>query len=99
MSIQDPDINDPLKISREGLTLVKNWERAKEDFRQAQLTLDNRRNAYKAAEAALAKWMLPHDIQPNEKIAVWVGNNLIQIRAAGSAPNDDHTISIRQRTK
>lgn len=88
-----------INVSREGLDLIKAWENAKSAEMRARHELHKCETALMNAHNALAKWMLPHDAKPGEKFGVWVGNDLIQVQAAGSCPNDDHTITVRQRTK
>lgn len=45
----------------------------------------------------LAKWLLPGDAKPGEKIAVWYGDSLVQVEA----PHDGQkpTITVRTRGK
>ena len=99
MAIDTTRAVEGINVAKEGLDLIKDWERASHQAIRARIAHKEADEVLKLAEGKLAKWMLPHDAKPGEKFGVWVGNDLIQVEAAGSCPNDDHIITIRQRTK
>jgi hypothetical protein len=84
------------ELTSEGTRLVKAWlgaqdevERAKSRLRSAECDLAN-------TQKALAKWMLPEDAKPGEKIAVWYVDSLIQVEV----PLQGHMtipVTIRKR--
>ncbi len=92
-------MSEGINVSKEGLDLIKTWEIATSAHKRALQEVNARFIDLQNAERLLCKWMLPHDAKPGEKFGVWVGNDLIQVEVAGSCPNDNHFITVRQRTK
>ncbi len=99
MMIDSTYQSEGINVSREGMELIKTWESARKNEINARHALNRAETELMNAHDKLAKWMLPHDAKPGEKFGVWVGNDLIQVEAAGSCPNDNHIITVRQRTK
>lgn len=88
-----------MDVSRDGDKLIKDWlhaqrrlEGAKREVNSAECDLLNSTNA-------LAKWMLPDDAKPGEKIAVWYGDSLIQVEPppCHPVPGGDAKVTVRQR--
>ena len=78
-----------------GKRLINSWVaaqdrlvRAKSEVNGAECDVSNTRNA-------LARWMLPEDVKPGEKIAIWYGDSLIQVEHVG--PNYDAIVTVRTR--
>lgn len=69
------------RLTADGEALVKSWvsavqrvERLKAELNRATCDRDN-------TESALSKWLLPPDAVVGEKVAVWLGDSLIQATA------------------
>lgn len=89
-------VRDHRQVVPEGERLVKAWlsetemlERARGEVRRRECDLANSANA-------LAKWMLPDDAKPGEKIAIWYGDSLIQVEKHAEMGRDP-VITIRKR--
>ena len=76
-----------------GLRLIKIWECATKAVEIAESRLVKHKFDANRAEQELAKWLLPHDHAPCEKIAVWHGNELIQVVAG--MPGMKHRVTMR----
>jgi hypothetical protein len=59
-------------LVREFLASQEALERARQDVNRAECNRNN-------AERALAKWLMPSDMEPGEKIGVWRGDSLFQV--------------------
>lgn len=77
MATAIPRAEEPL--IHEGSTLVKNWLGAQERLRRAESEVVSAQVDVANSARDLAKWMLPDDAKPGEKIAMWHGDSLIQI--------------------
>lgn len=66
-------------VTREGEQHLKQWLNCREETRRAKEALNRAECAEANAHSALAKWLMPHDMKPNEKIGVWVGDSLFQV--------------------
>lgn len=90
-------------LTTEGERRVETWLRAKRNTNRASVELDNARLAESNAECELAKWLLPDDVRPGEKIAVWYGDSLIQVEfpfaggggGGSSGGGGNTTVSVR----
>lgn len=82
----------------EGVRLIKDWERAKRSLENAKSAVNSAECDLANATNVLAKWMLPSDAAPGEKICVWHLDALIQVEA-GKEPTSqyDAIITIRKR--
>jgi hypothetical protein len=66
-------------VTREGSAHIKRFLGAQEDLRRAHSAVSSAECEVSNAEAALAKWLMPPDMKPDEKIGVWVGDSLFQV--------------------
>ena len=66
-------------VTREGERLLKHWLEAQEETRRAKERLSRAECDESIAHSALATWLMPPDMKPNEKIGVWVGDSLFQV--------------------
>lgn len=64
-------------------------ERAKSGVNGAECDLAN-------AERELAKWLMPADMAPGEKIAVWRGDSLFQVELA---PIKSHAVGGQEHVR
>lgn len=87
------------EVTHDGEQHIKAWlsaqerlQRAKDELNRAQCDLANSTNA-------LAKWILPEDAKPGEKICVWYYDALIQVEPSPHHPNPggDAIITTRKR--
>lgn len=86
------------ELTSEGERLVKAWLDAKQEVDRTKSHLNRAECDVTNTQNALAKWMLPEDAKPGEKIAVWYGDSLIQVEV----PLQSHMtapITIRKRGK
>ena len=84
------------KATMEGAELIKRWERAKRSLEQAKSAVNSAECELANAANALAKWMLPEDVKPGEKICIWHLDSLIQVEATKDTMADAK-ITIRKR--
>lgn len=89
----------------EGQRLVDDWLAAQEVTKDARNRLRLANNAEREVHDVLAKWLMPHDAKPGEKIAVWSGNVLAQVEVGGVVSGDGDpraisstTVTLRSRT-
>lgn len=68
-------ISDGERLVSAYLYAQEQLERAKREVIGSECSLNN-------AEEALAKWLMPADMAPGEKIAVWRGDSLFQVELA-----------------
>ena len=83
-------------LTAEGMRLVRAWLDQQREIAIAEQRLSDARSALAVHRRALAAWLLPDDAKPGEKIAVWLGDSLIQ----AEAPTGDHceaVITVRKR--
>jgi hypothetical protein len=66
-------------VTREGERLLKQWLECLEGTRRAKEYLSRAECAEVNAHRDLAKWLMPPDMKPSEKIGVWVGDSLFQV--------------------
>jgi hypothetical protein len=66
-------------LTSEGDRRVSIYLAAQENLRRAKSTLGSAECDASNAEASLAKWLMPSDMKPGEKIAVWRGDSLFQV--------------------
>ena len=69
-------------VTTEGSRLIARWLGAVRDVELAQGSLRTAENSEINAQAALAKWLMPSDMKPGEKVAVWHGDSLFQVELA-----------------
>lgn len=69
-------------VTREGSRLIATWLAASESLERARSSVNRASCDLANAEAALAKWLMPDDMKPGEKIAVWEGDSLFQVELA-----------------
>lgn len=67
------------ELTSEGTRLVKDWLGAKERLEKLKREVTRAECDLSNTQTALAKWMLPQDAKPGEKIAVWHHDSLIQV--------------------
>lgn len=63
----------------EGERLVSAYLHAHEELERAKRDVTGSECSVRTAEEALAKWLMPADMKPGEKIAVWRGDSLFQV--------------------
>jgi hypothetical protein len=63
---------------------------AKAELNRAEIELSN-------SQAALVKWLLPDDAQAGEKIAIWYGDDLIQVTVHNSRDPYNADVQIRRK--
>lgn len=80
----------------EGTRLIKNWEVAKRDLERARSAVNSAECELANSTNALAKWLLPDDAIPGEKICVWHLDSLIQVEATADGMSDAK-ITLRTR--
>lgn len=96
-------------LTREGENLVRNWLTSQEHVRQQRSALNSAECDEANCHSALAKWLIPEDAKPGEKIAVWFGDSLIQVEVGGVPQGETHNgfaqaltstkVTIRKRGK
>lgn len=82
----------------EGERLIKQWLSATERLERAKSEKNSAECDVVNAQNALAKWLLPDDAKPGEKIAVWFGDSLIQAEVPQEIGRDAK-VTIRTRGK
>lgn len=82
-------------VTSEGEQKILRWLRAKEAQEQAERELNRRQCDTSNSKNDLAKWMVPGDAKPGEKIAIWYGDSLIQVEV--NNPGHDHIVTVRSR--
>lgn len=86
------------EVASEGRRLIDRWTAADKELRSAQSRLNSAECEAANAKQAMAKWLLPEDAKPGEKLAIWYGDgSLIQVEVAELGR--DHIITVRQRGK
>jgi hypothetical protein len=66
-------------LIREGENLVAIFLAAQTELERQKSVLSGAECELRNAESELAKWLMPDDMQPGEKIAVWRGDSLFQV--------------------
>lgn len=84
-----------MEVTSDGKELIKRWLDAKSLLHRAEAEVSRRIADDKEAKQLLAKWLLPDDAQPGEKIAVWFGDSLIQVTKGYQ--NYPHEVAVRTR--
>lgn len=70
-----PDVTDKRRhFIKQWLLMQHRVDAAKKEVTRAECDLSN-------AETALAKWLAPSDMEPGEKIGVWYGDSLFQVKS------------------
>lgn len=88
------------KVMPEGEKLIERWERANDQVKRCERALNSAQCEAANSKNALAKWMLPADFEPGEKISVWYGKELIQVTAPDtSRVGSEPKITKRRRAK
>lgn len=85
-------------VTSEGKRLIDQWVRSRDHVAQLKRQLNSAECDMMNNHNALAKWLLPDDAKPGEKIAVWHGDNLVQVEVAGGL-HGDHLVTVRTRGK
>jgi|SRR5581483_1354338 len=95
-------------VTREGERLLSCWLNAQEELQRAKNAVSRGECEVRNTESALAKWLMPPDMKPDEKIGVWVGDSLFQVelepRDSFSGDGERHVsyepkVTIRTRGK
>jgi len=84
------------QASMEGARLIERWEQSKKGLERAKSAVNSAECELANATNALAKWMLPEDVKPGEKICVWHIDSLIQVEASADGRHDA-VVTIRKR--
>ena len=88
-------------VTREGERLLKCWLESQEGTRRAKESLTRAECTESNAHSELAKWLMPPDMKPTEKIGVWVGDSLFQVemieRTAHSANGGESHVSYEPK--
>lgn len=71
------------EVTADGKILIQAWLAAQERVARLTTQVQEARKDVGTAEVALAKWLMPEDARPGEKIAVWFGDSLIQVEVGG----------------
>jgi len=87
---------EPDTATGEGKRLIERWEQAKKGLEYAKSQVNSAECELANATNALAKWMLPEDAAPGEKICVWHLDALIQVEASKDGMHDA-IVTIRKR--
>jgi len=75
-------------VTQEGLTKVRNWLRAKDEVRIRQAALEKAQAELDQCADEFARWILPPDRRPQEKISVWIWDSLFSAELVGASPGD-----------
>lgn len=95
-------------VTREGERVIQRWLDAQEDVKAAKSALTRAECEDANAHSALAKWLMPSDMKPGEKIGVWVGDSLFQVElverkaypaGVGGEPHITHEPKVTVRTR
>jgi hypothetical protein len=65
-----------------GFACIKRYIDSRARLDQAERSLRVAQGEATDAECELAKWLMPKDMKPGEKIAVWAGDSLFQVELA-----------------
>lgn len=94
-------------VTADGSRLIQDWIQATQRVRRLKEELNGAECAASNAEQALAKWLMPGDMKPGEKIAVWHLDSLFQVEipmvtqySEGGSPRQvpgDPKVTIRTR--
>lgn len=77
MASPGPDSYSKSQVTSDTERLVKNWLEAQEELRTAITNQQRKTTELHQAAEALAKFLLPADVKPGEKIGIWYGDSLI----------------------
>lgn len=82
-------------LTRDGRRVVEDWLANQAELEAARRVVMQRETDVASAAVAVAKWLLPDDAKPGEKIAVWYLDSLIQaeVMPHGTPPK----ITLRTR--
>ena len=94
-------------VTAEGSRLITYWLQAIETVDRAKSGLSRAQTDEMNAQEALAKWLMPTDMKPGEKIAVWHGDSLFQVELAprerisvpGGEVHTDYVPKVTIRTR
>lgn len=94
-------------VTAEGSRLITRWLQAVDGVERAKSALNRTQTEELNAQAELAKWLMPADMKPGEKIAVWHGDSLFQVELApresfsvpGGERHIDHEPKVTVRTR
>jgi len=67
------------ELTSEGMRLVADYLGSIQSVQQAKDRLGSAECDLSNTERALAKWLMPSDMKPGEKIGVWLGDSLFQV--------------------
>lgn len=85
------------EASPDGQRLIANWLKATEQVDLYKRELNRAECNEQNAHNELAKWMVPSDAKPGEKIAIWHGDSLFQVEVFGHGRDPKVTIRTRGR--
>src|SRR5262245_32254675 len=83
-------------LTSEGTRLVQAWLAAQDRLRRANSEVVTAECDVSNSQSALAKWMLPEDAKPGEKICVWHGDSLIEVEVP-LRTNEQARVTVRKR--
>lgn len=94
-------------VTSEGARLIAAFLAAQKSVDMARSALNSAECDRDNSERALAKWLMPSDMKPGEKIAVWHGDSLFQVELApresfsteGGASHIDYEPKVTVRTR
>jgi hypothetical protein len=93
-------------VTADGSRLISEWLRAQESVERIRESLSSANSSLRHSEEQLAKWLIPEDAKPGEKIAVWFGDSLIQAEVGGVVSGDGPVramsatrVTVRKRGK
>jgi hypothetical protein len=66
-------------VVSEGVQLINRFRSAQQGVQESKRALNSAECELSNAERALAKWLMPSDMKPGEKIAVWHSDWLFQV--------------------
>lgn len=88
------------EVTSEGKRLIERWLSAQNELEHCKSRVNSAECDLSKSQRDLAKWLLPDDAKPGEKIAVWFGDSLIQVEAPGSdITSGGARVSVRKRGK
>jgi hypothetical protein len=95
------------ELTREGEDRTKRFLLAQESVRRAKDALNSAECELSNSEADLAKWLMPSDMKPGEKVAVWMSDSLFQVElvpresygAEDGSVRIDHVPKVTIRTR
>lgn len=87
------------EITKDGQRVIATWLSCQQREQRLRSELNRAECDTRNAEQEVAKWMLPTDAKPGEKICVWQHDSLFQVEVGNTAHPHDHKVTVRARGK